>query len=74
MPDWRALVRARLTNAGLSPVDEIDVTEELAQHVEDRYRCLCEQGMPDSEAVDLSLRELEGDDLVDGLADALLNG
>lgn len=74
MPDWRALVRARLANAGLDPVDEIDVTEELAQHVEDRYRCLCTQGMPDAEAVDLSLRELEGDDLVDGLADALLNG
>lgn len=72
MPDWRALVRARLTRAGLNPVDEIDVTEEIAQHIEDRYRCLCDQGWPEAEAVDMTLRELEGDDLVDGLADALL--
>jgi hypothetical protein len=74
MPDWRALVRARLSNVGLEPVDEIDVTEEIAQLLEDRYRCLCEQGVPEAEAVELSLRELEGDDLVDGLTDALLNG
>lgn len=71
MPDWRALVRARLNRAGLNPVDEIDVAEEIAQHIEDRYRCLCNQGHPDAEAIEISLRELEGDDFVDGLADAL---
>lgn len=71
MPDWRRLVRARVAHAGLDPVDEIDVVEELAQHVEDRYQCLRNQGVPDAEAIDVSLRELEGDDLTDGLADAL---
>jgi hypothetical protein len=71
MPDWRRLVRARISRAGLDPVDEIDVVEELAQHIEDRYRCLCGQGVAEEEAVDLSLRELEGDEFADGLADAM---
>jgi hypothetical protein len=73
MPDWRALVRARLTRARLNPVDEIDVTEELAQHIEDRYRCLRSQGWPEAEAIDMAMRELEGDDFIDGLADVLSN-
>lgn len=71
MPDWRALVRARLARAGLSPADEIAVTEEIAQHIEDRYRWLCDQGVAEPEAMDMSLRELEGDGFVDGLTDAL---
>ena len=70
MRDWRALVRARLADIGLRPVDEIDVAEEIAQHIEDRYRQLCADGRPEDEAADLSLRELEGDQLASDLNDA----
>ena len=58
MPDWRALVRGRLAELGLDPVDEIDIAEEIAQHVEDRYQYLQTRGWPEAEAVDGSLREI----------------
>jgi hypothetical protein len=71
MPDWRALVRARLADTGLSPVDELDVTEEVAQHVEDRYEYLRSQGWSDAEAVAMALQELDDEGLIKDLADAL---
>lgn len=71
MPDWRALVRARLTGTHLSPTTEMDVTEELAQHIEDRYRELCAEGRPEDEAAQLSLRELDGEELLSDLDEAL---
>ncbi len=73
MPDWRALVRTRLAELGLDPLDEIDIVEELAQHVEDRYDYLRSQGWSDTEAVDGSLSEIEDEtffkDLVESLKD-----
>ena len=60
MPDWHALVLARLAEAGLDPATEAEITEELTQHVADRYRELCASGIPESEAVAGSLRELDG--------------
>jgi hypothetical protein len=71
MPDWRALVRARLTDAGLSPTTEIDVVEELAQHVEDRYEQWRADGLPDADAVTRSLQELDGQELVPELLEIL---
>ena len=71
MPDWRALVRARLAGTGLSPTVEIDVVEELAQHVEDRYQQLIADGVSDTEAQVKSLCELDDDELVDALLDVL---
>jgi hypothetical protein len=63
MPDWRGLVRRRLAGLDLCPVDEIDIVEELAQHVEDRYADLCRGGASDEEAVSGSLEELDGETL-----------
>jgi hypothetical protein len=71
MPDWRALVGARLAAAGLDPVDELDVVEELAQHVEDRYEYLRSQGWSDDEAGTMSLKELDDEGLIEDLVDAL---
>lgn len=71
MPDWRAQVGARLVDAGLDPVDELDIVEELAQHVEDRYEYLRSQGWADSEAAAMSLQELDDEGLIKDLADAL---
>jgi predicted permease len=37
MHDWQAEVRARLSRTGLSPADEADIVEEMAQHLEAQY-------------------------------------
>ena len=71
MPDWKALVRARLSGCGLHPAHEMDVIEELTQHIEDRYQQLCSHGVPEDEAQSLSLGEIEGDDLVAELLEVL---
>ena len=70
MPDWRALVRARLVDVGLDPTDELDVVEELAQHVEDRYEYLRSQGWPETEAAAMSEQELDDEGLIKDLVDA----
>lgn len=70
MPDWRALVGARLAGIGLDPVDEIDVTEEIAQHVEDRFAHLRSQGWSETEAVTATLQELDDEGSIKDLADA----
>jgi len=74
MPDWRALVRARLATFGLDPVDELDVVEELAQHVEDRYDHLRSQGWSDAEAAAMSQQELDDEHVLKDLRDALGGG
>ena len=60
MPDWRRPIRELLAAAGLPPTAELDVVEELAQHVEDRYLALSAQGFAESDALALSLSELQG--------------
>ena len=63
MPDWRPRIRERLADADLSPTTEISIVEELAQHVEDRFRTLSDEGLDEDTATELSLRELDGEDL-----------
>lgn len=70
MPDWRALVRSRLAHIGLDPVDELDVVEELAQHVEDRYEYLRSQDWSEAEAAAMSLQELDDEGMIKDLGDA----
>ncbi len=71
MPDWRALVRARLGDIGLDPADELNVVEELAQHVEDRYEYLRSQGWSEAEATTMTQQELDDEGLIRDLGDAL---
>lgn len=71
MPDWRVIIRQRLAGLNIRPVDEIDLVEELAQHVEDRYADLRQSGVSDDEAAAGSLAELDGQGLTDELLDAL---
>ena len=63
MPDWRNLIRCRLAGLDIRAVDEIDIVEELAQHVEDRYADLRLSGATDEDAVNGSLEELDGETL-----------
>ncbi|HWE00172.1 MAG TPA: ABC transporter permease [Bryobacteraceae bacterium] len=44
MPDWNQIVRERISSLGLAPTVEADLVDELAQHLEDRYRELCAAG------------------------------
>ena len=71
MPDWRLLIRQRLSGLDIRPVDEIDIVEELAQHVEDRYADLRGSGVSEEEAVGAGLAELDGETLADELLDSL---
>ena len=50
MPDWRSLVRERIAPLRLEPARETDLTEELAQHLEDHYRDLRAGGVSEEEA------------------------
>lgn len=62
MPDWRAIVRARLARFGLDPLDELSISEEIAQHIEDRHRDLLSEGRSEAEAAEVAVRELDDDD------------
>jgi predicted permease len=59
MPDWRAIVRERIAAAGLDPAREAEIADEIAQHVEDRYRESIAGGVPEAEAVRQGLKEIE---------------
>ena len=71
MADWRALVRARLAGAAISPTTEMDVIDELSQHLEDRYRQLCAEGLSEEEATVKTRLEIESDEWLVDLAKAL---
>ena len=71
MPDWRRLVRARLNGLDLPPADEIAIVDELAQHIEDRYRDLCSAGKPEEDALAESLQELDSGDFAAELRDSV---
>ena len=71
MPDWRALVGARVSAIGLDPIAELDLTEEVAQHLEDRYEYLRAQDWTDAEAEKLCLAELDDEAFIQGLTDIL---
>jgi predicted permease len=59
MPDWKSLVRERLAPLRLKATAESDLTEELAQHLEDHYRELRSGGSSEEEAYQNALLELD---------------
>lgn len=59
MRDWRVLVRERLSASGDLPPGAEAIVDELAQHLDDRWRELCAEGRPDEEAAETALREIE---------------
>ncbi len=64
MADWKDEIRKRLANLNLSPVREAEIVEELAQHLEDRYRELLSGGATEEEAYRAALAELSGGHLL----------
>jgi predicted permease len=58
MPDWKQIVRDRLHGAQLDGAREIEIVDELAQHLEDRYDALRSAAVPDALAQRQVLEEL----------------
>src|SRR5262245_10292394 len=57
MRNWTEHVRPRLSSLRLSPAREHEIVEELAQHLEDRWRELVASGASEDEATRLALAE-----------------
>jgi len=57
MHDWQSEVRARLAALRLKPEREADIVDEIAQHLEGRYREAMSAGASPDEATRLALAE-----------------
>lgn len=62
MPDFREEVRKRLARLNLEPTREAGIVEEVALHMEDRYRDLLAQGVNAEQAQSTVLAELDQGD------------
>src|SRR5688572_2321428 len=62
MPDFAAEVRRRLAAGSILPVREIEIVEEITQHLEDRYTRSRAAGLTDDEALAAAWRELDASD------------
>jgi predicted permease len=62
--DWSGEVRARLAALRLSPVRQIEIVEELSQHLDDRYRELRAAGVSPDEAARLTLADFESGNML----------
>jgi putative ABC transport system permease protein len=60
MLDWKLHIRSRLTSLRLSPAREREIVEELAQHLEDRWRELVAGGATPEEAAHAATTEFDG--------------
>jgi hypothetical protein len=58
MPEWKNIVRDRIASLRLEGSAEADLAQELSQHLEDRYRELCNGGMSEDEAFQRTISEL----------------
>ncbi|HUI53123.1 MAG TPA: ABC transporter permease [Terriglobales bacterium] len=64
MPEWKPEILRRLAPLKLSSAREAEITEEVAQHLEDRYQELLAIGITDDEARRTAMEELKGEDLL----------
>jgi hypothetical protein len=58
MPDWQELVRQQLAGIQLSEDEAAQVIDELASHLEESYRALVCEGVPEQAAVWRALRQV----------------
>ena len=64
MPDWAAHLRPRLAALRLSPTREIEIIDELSEHLDGRHQELLATGASPEEALRLALAELVERDLL----------
>ena len=67
MPDWQSHIRPHLAALRLSPARESEIVDELAQHLDDRWRELVAGGASEQEAMRLALTQLRDTTLVRNL-------
>src|SRR3954470_2905227 len=58
MPDWKALVRARLGPVPVDPAREADIVDELAQHAAEHYADLIAAGESEAGGIRRALEPL----------------
>lgn len=69
MPDWKEEITKRLSSLNLDSTREIEIIEELSQHMDDRYLELVSGGATDADARRDVLTELDYENLLaQGLA------
>src|ERR1041385_7572184 len=61
MPDWKEEIRRRLRGLTITPVNEAEIAEELAQHLDDVYQRALRSGATQAEAHQAALNELSGE-------------
>src|SRR4051812_3517918 len=59
MPDWKRIVRDRIAALRLEGAAEADLTEELAQFLEERYQDLRSGGASEEEAYRRTVSEVD---------------
>ena len=64
MPDWTPHIRSRLASLRLSPAREIEIIEELSQHLEDRWQELVAGGASEDAATRLALAQFRDGNLL----------
>ena len=64
MPDWKEETSKRLAGLRLSPAREVEIVDELAQHLDDRYQELVRGGAGEQEAYKSTLKELAESDVL----------
>ena len=68
MPVWKAEIRKRLAGLNLSAMREIEIIEEVSEHIAGRYEDLLAGGMSEVEASRCALADfIENDMLIQGL-------
>lgn len=68
MPEWSGEILARLAPLGLSAERELEIAEELAQHLDDRFAELRARGASDAHALHEVREELRHGALLESLA------
>jgi predicted permease len=64
MPDFKQQIRDRLAGSSLSATREVEIVEELSQHLEDRYEQALSRGATEGEAYEAALLELKENGLL----------
>ena len=63
-PRWTGEIRGRLSSLQLSPARELEIVDELSQHLDDHWRELVEGGVAPAEAARLTLSEFRTGDVL----------
>jgi putative ABC transport system permease protein len=64
MPDWKKELRQRVAGLRLAPAREVEIVEELSQHLDDRYEELLLSGVSEEEAHRALIAELSDGSLL----------